>query len=226
MSDGRYTSQNPHSQHVPFHRDDPAYGGRPPHPHSHSTRSPRSSLAYSNTTHPHPAQPGQVPSYPPHGYPTSTHPTTPPMQGYPPNRVRSTSMSLSHHPAHVQSHHHRAPSGQIPAQHSPLSSSHRPDLAHLAGFPPRSRTPGPPASSSHFSGHTSDGMVGASPQRPFQCDLCALSFSRQHDLKRHKETHNGERPYLCNGPCNKTFTRKDALKRHQLSKNCGTVDDH
>ncbi|KAA1476093.1 hypothetical protein DENSPDRAFT_784367 [Dentipellis sp. KUC8613] len=56
----------------------------------------------------------------------------------------------------------------------------------------------------------------ASPQRPFACDMCALSFNRQHDLKRHKETHSGEKPFLCNGGCGKTFTRKDALKRHQV----------
>uniref|UniRef100_A0A8H7Y797 C2H2-type domain-containing protein n=1 Tax=Psilocybe cubensis TaxID=181762 RepID=A0A8H7Y797_PSICU len=55
--------------------------------------------------------------------------------------------------------------------------------------------------------------------RPFPCDLCALSFNRQHDLKRHRETHNGEKPYLCNGGCGKTFTRKDALKRHQVRPN-------
>ncbi|KAF8200689.1 hypothetical protein BJ912DRAFT_1054194 [Pholiota molesta] len=61
--------------------------------------------------------------------------------------------------------------------------------------------------------------------RPFSCDLCALSFNRQHDLKRHRETHTGEKPYLCNGGCGKTFTRKDALKRHQLVKNCGKVDE-
>ncbi|KAF7321734.1 hypothetical protein MKEN_00695100 [Mycena kentingensis (nom. inval.)] len=65
----------------------------------------------------------------------------------------------------------------------------------------------------------------AAPGRPFACDLCALSFNRQHDLKRHRETHTGEKPYLCNGGCGKTFTRKDALKRHQLVKQCGKVDD-
>ncbi|KAF8813789.1 hypothetical protein BYT27DRAFT_7180553 [Phlegmacium glaucopus] len=64
-----------------------------------------------------------------------------------------------------------------------------------------------------------------SSSRPFSCDLCALSFNRQHDLKRHRETHTGEKPYLCNGGCGKTFTRKDALKRHQLVKSCGHVED-
>jgi len=64
----------------------------------------------------------------------------------------------------------------------------------------------------------------ASPQRPFACDMCALSFNRQHDLKRHRETHSGEKPFLCNGGCGKTFTRKDALKRHQLVKRCGSEE--
>jgi len=65
-----------------------------------------------------------------------------------------------------------------------------------------------------------------SPQRPFCCDLCTLSFNRQHDLKRHRETHTGEKPFLCNGGCGKTFTRKDALKRHQIVKSCGKIEEN
>lgn len=71
----------------------------------------------------------------------------------------------------------------------------------------------PMGSSSQYSDYP------ASPSRPFSCDMCALSFNRQHDLKRHRETHTGEKPFLCNGGCGKTFTRKDALKRHQVRLN-------
>jgi len=59
--------------------------------------------------------------------------------------------------------------------------------------------------------------------RPFRCDMCKLMFNRQHDLKRHRDTHSGAKPFMCNGAgCGKSFTRKDALKRHQLVKRCGT----
>ncbi|CAK5274884.1 unnamed protein product [Mycena citricolor] len=64
------------------------------------------------------------------------------------------------------------------------------------------------------------GEYPSSPTRAFPCDECALSFDRNHDLKRHKMTHAGERPFECHG-CGKTFSRKDALKRHQTTKECG-----
>ena len=59
-------------------------------------------------------------------------------------------------------------------------------------------------------------LYPASAPRPFACDMCALSFNRKHDLKRHRDTHTREEPFFCNGGCGKTFTRKDALKRHQV----------
>ncbi|TRM69446.1 hypothetical protein BD626DRAFT_474090 [Schizophyllum amplum] len=44
---------------------------------------------------------------------------------------------------------------------------------------------------------------GPSQARPYACDICQLA---------------GEKPFLCNGGCGKTFTRKDALKRHQVRR--------
>jgi hypothetical protein len=49
------------------------------------------------------------------------------------------------------------------------------------------------------------------PDRPFQCDKCIQSFSRHHDLKRHKRIHMHISPYTCDG-CQKGFSRKDALR--------------
>ncbi|KAK4112391.1 hypothetical protein N656DRAFT_681775, partial [Canariomyces notabilis] len=50
--------------------------------------------------------------------------------------------------------------------------------------------------------------------KPFRCDVCWQSFSRNHDLKRHKRIHVAAKPFPCPS-CNKFFSRKDALKvRH------------
>lgn len=88
------------------------------------------------------------------------------------------------------------------------SESHRPQATQMPyGQPQPPYAPQSPIDSSM--------QYPASPPRPFACDMCALSFNRQHDLKRHRDTHSGDKPFLCES-CGKTFTRKDALKRHQV----------
>ncbi|KAI0092933.1 hypothetical protein BDY19DRAFT_920967 [Irpex rosettiformis] len=100
--------------------------------------------------------------------------------------------------------------------HTSVSYPSPPPPAPLAAAPTHYHNPYP-APQLAYTQSVMDSQYPASPQRPFSCDLCALSFNRQHDLKRHRDTHTGEKPFLCNGGCGKTFTRKDALKRHQVS---------
>ncbi|CEH13492.1 FOG: Zn-finger [Ceraceosorus bombacis] len=57
--------------------------------------------------------------------------------------------------------------------------------------------------------------------RNFRCQYagCPARFQRNHDLKRHQRGHLATRPFSCS--CGKSFSRKDALKRHMLVKGCG-----
>ena len=126
------------------------------------------------------------------------------------------------------SHNVPPPSLPYPSQNGMSSSSDsRPSYHSRSSSLPQQSYHSPSMSSNHaYAAHHSPQQLmvqgidqmqyPASPQRPFACDMCALSFNRQHDLKRHRETHSGEKPFLCNGGCGKTFTRKDALKRHQV----------
>lgn len=50
-------------------------------------------------------------------------------------------------------------------------------------------------------------------ERPFRCDSCPASFTRNHDLKRHSKLH-GKKAWKCSG-CAKLFSRRDAIKRHK-----------
>ncbi|KAG5991110.1 hypothetical protein E4U43_004091 [Claviceps pusilla] len=70
-----------------------------------------------------------------------------------------------------------------------------------------------------YSGHHTQPQ--AQSERPFKCDQCTQSFSRNHDLKRHKRIHLAVKPFPCSF-CSKSFSRKDALKRHRLVKGCET----
>jgi uncharacterized Zn-finger protein len=48
-----------------------------------------------------------------------------------------------------------------------------------------------------------------------ECQLCGATFKRNPDLQRHvRSTHSNERPHECPYHCGRSFSRKDALKRH------------
>ncbi|KAJ2124837.1 hypothetical protein IW147_001442 [Coemansia sp. RSA 720] len=57
-----------------------------------------------------------------------------------------------------------------------------------------------------------------STERPFACSVCQTPFRRQHDLKRHMKLHTGEKPYKCTN-CGRSFARLDALNRHMRAEN-------
>ena len=153
-----------------------------------------------------------------HSYPYPPNPQQP-TTGYPP-----VSRNASYPPPSVHSSLIQPASFPSQSGYMQTSNTSRPGYGHTANVSlVQGYTSMPPASNPYVPPQMMMANTGspqvqypASPQRPYACDMCALSFNRQHDLKRHRETHSGEKPFLCNGGCGKTFTRKDALKRHQV----------
>ncbi|CAD6927692.1 unnamed protein product [Tilletia caries] len=123
-----------------------------------------------------------------------------------------------------------APAQQPSAVPYPLN-----EIPSTAGFPAASADPAAYARAGAFNGGTNGvdafyplGLPSVmkrptnpnAPPRQFKCNVCAASFSRNHDLKRHLRIHLAVKPFPCQF-CEKSFSRKDALKRHVLVKGCG-----
>lgn len=145
-----------------------------------------------------------------------------------PRSDRSMHPSLQTHPSYGGEHNQAMSGQQSSGRVHSYTHGHARSLSLTHPYPPPSSSPQAHSlgmqqlAAAHYAeqmGHVpnaSTSQYPASPSRPFPCDMCPLSFNRQHDLKRHRDTHTGEKPFLCNGGCGKTFTRKDALKRHQV----------
>ncbi|KAK4128470.1 hypothetical protein N657DRAFT_629570 [Parathielavia appendiculata] len=62
-------------------------------------------------------------------------------------------------------------------------------------------------------------------EKPHRCERCGKPFSDSSSLARHRRIHSGKRPYKCPYvDCQKTFTRRTTLTRHQ-NHHTGTVED-
>ena len=53
-------------------------------------------------------------------------------------------------------------------------------------------------------------------EKPYSCDICKKSFSRQDKLAEHKRIHTGEKSYSC-VLCQKTFRSSSDLSKHNKS---------
>ncbi|KAI8853805.1 hypothetical protein BC829DRAFT_439613 [Chytridium lagenaria] len=61
-------------------------------------------------------------------------------------------------------------------------------------------------------------------ERSFKCEHCGVAFCRAQDLLRHGTVHDKTNLMVCPACPTKTFSRKDALRRHIRVNGCCPLD--
>ncbi|CAO3637921.1 unnamed protein product [Mucor fragilis] len=117
-----------------------------------------------------------------------------------------------------------SPSSQFDSMHSHANSYSILEKQNMYNATPPIQSPHSLADHDGGRSHTtavvmsSSRSANANGKPRYGCPECNQTLGRLQDLNRHRQTRHSDIKNFCCDCCDKTFTRKDALKRHERSK--------